>query len=311
MIILQQPGWNIFELCNTMKGSVVPIMYPKIIFSGVFGIISVILFEYGYWQESYEFNFTPFTAFGVALSIFLSFRNNACYDRWWEARKLWGRQIIAVRNLGRLLVLTMDKLEMKDIYIRKMMNYACAQSHALRSQLRGSVDFSDRDRYLDDCDINLLVTMKIPNSAEYILVLSEKYLCMIHDSYPLDSIILMGLHDHLNALNDIQASCERIANAPIPFPYTLLIHRTVWMFVFLSAFALVPTCNRFTPLITAILGYVFFGLHEVGIQIENPFQYSPHGLALNAMCRTIEISAAMILRDECPPLYPMDDVTLM
>ena len=292
-----------------MKGSIVPIMYPKIIVSGLFGIIAILLNMNGVSLGNMRFNFTPFTAFGVGLSIFLSFRNNACYDRWWEGRKLFGMQIIAVRNLGRILEVSLPKSDANLIHMRKMMHYASAHSHALRIQLRKSKDFADRDKFLDEADISQCKS--VPNSAEMVLILAERTLAKIQEENKLDAIVLMAIHEHINALCAVQAACERIASTTIPFPYTLLINRTVWLFVILSAFALVDTCNNFTPIITALLGYVFFGLHEVGVQIEDPFSMSPHALALNAICRTIDITTAVTLGDSPPPPFPADGIVLM
>ena len=309
MIIKAQPDWGIVDLFISMKGSIVPIIYPKIIISGLFGIVAVVLNICGYSLGTMSFNFTPFTAFGVGLSIFLGFRNNACYDRWWEGRKLFGMQIIAVRNLGRILEVSLPKTDINMIYMRKIMHYASAHSHALRQQLRRSKDFTDRDKFLDETDLSLMKSS--PNSAELVLILAVRTLSKINEENKLDSIVLMAIHEHINALCVVQAACERIASTTIPFPYTLLINRTVWIFVLLSAFALVDTCHNFTPIITAMLGYVFFGLHEVGVQIEDPFSMSPHALALNAICRVIDITTAVTLNDAPPPPYAADGIVLM
>lgn len=55
----------------------------------------------------------PFQIAGVALSIFLGFRNNSAYDRWWEARKLWGGIVNHSRTLGRQ-VLTLFQAQDRD-----------------------------------------------------------------------------------------------------------------------------------------------------------------------------------------------------
>ncbi len=42
----------------------------------------------------------PMAVMGGALGIFVSFRTNSSYDRWWEGRKLWERMINSSRHLA-------------------------------------------------------------------------------------------------------------------------------------------------------------------------------------------------------------------
>mgnify|MGYP003386667624 CR=1 FL=1 len=128
---------------------------------------------------------------------------------------------------------------------------------------------------------------------------------------PLDPIIMMQIHTHISEMGTVQGACERISGAYIPLPYTLLIHRTVWLFLLTSSFALVEECQYFTPFVTAIIAYVFFGLHEVGLQLEDPFTMSPYALSLSAMCRTNDISVAMALGEDAPPPLKPNGVVLM
>jgi len=95
-----------------MRGSVVPAITPHIIMAFLIGVIAVLCFELNLFGDSSDQVFTismgPFTAIGVAISLFLGFHNNASYSRWWEARILWGTQVIVVRNLARFLIGIMD-----------------------------------------------------------------------------------------------------------------------------------------------------------------------------------------------------------
>ena len=74
----------------------------------------------------------PFTLVGLSLSIFMSFRNNACYDRWWEGRKLWGQLIIDIRSLSRETAAVCP-----DAAREKILRGLCGFAHALAARLRG------------------------------------------------------------------------------------------------------------------------------------------------------------------------------
>jgi putative membrane protein len=102
-------------------------------------------------------------------------------------------------------------------------------------------------------------------------------------------------------------ACERIKNTPIPFSYTLLLHRTAYLYCFLLPFGLVDTIGYLTPFVVAIVAYTFFGLDALGDEIEEPFGLAHNDLPLDAICRTIEIDLRESLGDADipPPLQPV------
>ena len=104
------------------------------------------------------------------------------------------------------------------------------------------------------------------------------------------------------------ASCERIRNTPVPFSYTLLLHRTAYLYCFLLPFGLVDTTGFMTPFVVAIVAYTFFGLDALGDEIEEPFGLESNDLPLDTLCRAIEINLRESLgeTDLPPPLLPVD-----
>jgi putative membrane protein len=112
----------------------------------------------------------------------------------------------------------------------------------------------------------------------------------------------------LGALGAVQAGCERIASTPIPFAYTLLLHRTAYLYCLLLPFGLVDLIGVMTPVVVAIVSYTFFGLDALGDEIEQPFGMRAHHLPLDALCRIVEIdlleaAGARMLPE---PLQPID-----
>jgi putative membrane protein len=106
----------------------------------------------------------------------------------------------------------------------------------------------------------------------------------------------------LSGLAAVASGCERIKTTPIPFVYTLLLHRTAYLYCFLLPFGLIDTIGVMTPLVVAIVAYTFFGLDAVGDEIEEPFGLGDHHLALDALCRTVEISLLEALGEsDLPP----------
>ncbi len=99
MIIRPHIHW--FRMLLAWRGSVLPQLLPRL--SLIFCISIVALAAHDHLLPvSLNFNTTaPFSLIGIALAVFLGFRNNASYDRWWEARKLWGQLLNESRSLTR------------------------------------------------------------------------------------------------------------------------------------------------------------------------------------------------------------------
>jgi putative membrane protein len=118
------------------------------------------------------------------------------------------------------------------------------------------------------------------------------------------------LETRLVSLSQVQASCERIKSTPLPFPYTLLLHRTIYLFCILLPFAMAEPLGWLTPIFTAIVSYTFFGLDEIGDDLEDPFGFDENDLPCNAILRTIEREVLAALgQTELPPvLEPLEYV---
>ncbi len=117
----------------------------------------------------------------------------------------------------------------------------------------------------------------------------------------IDGCLAANLDATLSAITAAGAACERIRNTPIPFSYTLLLHRTAYIYCFLLPFGLVDSIGFMTPFVVAIVAYTFFGLDALGDEIEEPFGLESNDLPLDAICRTIEIELRESLQDTIVP----------
>lgn len=282
----------------------------------------------------FQLSFVPFTALGIAISLFLGFHNNASYARWWEARTLWGAHIIAVRNIIRFLLGSMGHQEHDDVekergqeqgeegrskknqWREDIIRLCMAQTHAFRSQMRpycamdGLIQArQDRDRFLTDQEIHIISASRNPANA--ILHEAAKIVGRVYQEGLIDSHVMVQLSELIDRLCGIQTGCERIHNTSLPLAYSLLVHRTATIFVILAPFGMVDIMGWWTPVFTAVLAYTFFGLDELARQIQEPFSDEPQCLALSAMCRTVEIDVCEALGREVPAkLQPVESVLM-
>ncbi|WP_430391920.1 bestrophin family protein [Dyella sp. 20L07] len=303
-----QPSYRpLHVMLFSLRGSIVPAIWKRVVGMMVLAVL-VVLVEQRLPRTGIELGAGPLTLMGLTLAIFLGFRNNVAYERWWEARTLWGELLIVVRNLARQTLSMPDDLprEEQRRYVHRLIAYA----HALRHLLRGSPAQEDLARWLPAAEVEAILKTRNPPSA---------LLGMIGNSYAqlrregrLDSILLANIDAQLTRMSYVLGGCERIQGTPIPFAYILLLHRTVYIYCLLLPFCLVGSVGWVTPLVVGVLSYTFFGLDALGDQIENPFDRLPNDLALDAMCRNIEISLGELMGDtELPePLQPVDGVLL-
>ena len=124
----------------------------------------------------------------------------------------------------------------------------------------------------------------------------------------IDPCLAVSVDRTLSGMTEVAASCERIRNTPIPFSYSLLLHRTAHMYCFLLPFGLVDMTRFMTPFVVAIVAYTFYGLDALGDELEEPFGLESNDLPLDGICRGIEISVSQALGDRPlpEPLAPVD-----
>lgn len=262
---------------------------------------------------------TPFTLVGLALSIFLGFRNNTSYDRFWEGRKLWGALVNTTRTLARQSTTLIGPApgatapadddavtSRRSELVYAVIGYA----HALRLHLREIDDIEPLRPFLDPA---LLDSLGAEQNRPFAILrhLGQRVRAawtdgLVHPMHvpPLDAALV--------ALSDIQGACERIKSTPIPFSYTVLIHRIVAVYCLAMPFGLVDTIGAWTPLVVVFVAYTFLSLDALGDEIEDPFGTDPSDLPLDALCRTIEVNLRQALGEiDVPPmLVPVDDLLL-
>jgi ion channel-forming bestrophin family protein len=306
-MVIHPPQRTLRLMLFTLRGSIVPAIWKRVVGMMVLAVL-VVLLEHRLPHTGVELGAVPLTLMGLTLAIFLGFRNSVAYARWWEARTLWGELLVVLRNLARQTCSLPDGMPCEEQ--RQHVHRLIAYAHALRHQLRGSTPGPDLARWLSPAEAAALAQSRNPPNALLGLI-GESYAQLRRDGQ-LDSILLASIDAQITRMSYVLAGCERIQGTPIPFAYILMLHRTVYMYCLLLPFCLVGSVGWVTPLMVGVLSYTFFGLDALGDQIENPFDRLPNDLALDAMCRTIEISLGELLgeHDLPAPLQPVDGVLL-
>jgi ion channel-forming bestrophin family protein len=301
MIIRKKLHW--FKMLFIWHGSVLPQLIRRL---GLLLIISIIITYLREYVILYNLHLSPapFTLFGISIAIFLGFRNNASYDRFWEGRRLWGALTNTCRSLTRQALTLNDKpRDVKESTL--FINYLIAVAYTLKHQLRQTDPAADIDRLLPSA---LAIRVKAARYKPVRLVkeLSQSIQSAKHRG-TIDSIAQQSLDQNLNQLTDIIGGCERIAGTPLPYSYSVLLHRTVYVYCFLLPFGLVDSLGWFMPVFVTFIAYTYVALEAIADELENPFGLAPNDLALDAICRNIENT---LLELDDRPLQPVPDPQL-
>jgi putative membrane protein len=249
----------------------------------------------------------PYALMGVALSIFFSFRNNACYQRWWEGRRQWGHLVLKARDFSRQTLVLEDSAPAER---RRLLMLTIAFCHALVPHLRPGATHSKRDQALTAAD--LASVQGTHNPPDAIARLIGRELAQLRARGVVSDIAFQILDRTVSEFAEVQGACERIRNTPLPYSYHLLLQRTAYLFCFALPFSFVETLGWVTVPVTVVIAYTFFGLDVLADDLEQPFGDRPNNLPIAALAEVIEIDLRAALGEtELPPLpKPVDYILL-
>jgi ion channel-forming bestrophin family protein len=284
--MLVKPKRDFPALLFKVRGTALAQIWPLLVIAGLVSWGLTWLYQ-RYSLQWLELTITPFQLVGIALSIFLGFRNSSCYERWWEGRKLWGRLVNTSRSYSRqvLTLVRGDGPEVAELQ-RELVDRMVAYVHALRLHLREQDSWDEVTPFLPEGERDALREQR--NEPYWILHRMGEQHRTAMDRGWIDRFHLPVLEASLTDLMDIQGGCERIKNTPVPLSYTELTHRIVAIYVLFLPFGVINTAGPLTPIVVIMVAFCFLGLDAVGSQIENPFEEDANDLPLAQLSRMIE-----------------------
>lgn len=280
MIIRPEQHW--FLRLFDWHGSVLSKIVFRLLLNLLMSIIAIISYQW-YEQLGIHLTVAPFSLLGIAIAIFLGFRNSAGYNRFVEARNLWGTVLIAQRTLVRQLK---NILPMESVSHQRLVSYLVAFSWSLKHQLRKTDPSADLARLLPPSDVADILASSMPTNR--ILLLAGDELGLLRAEGKLSDITFSLMDNKLDELGHALGGCERLASTPVPFAYTLILQRTVYLFCTLLPFALVGDLHYMTPFVSVFISYTFLSWDSLAEELEDPFGTAANDLPLYAMCNTIE-----------------------
>lgn len=262
----------------------------KNIYQIIFFILWGLIVYFTYHRLELEDIGVPISAMsimGIALAFFLAFRNNSAYDRWWEARKIWG----GIVNVSRTFTgYTSNFLPMsKSAAIKIIVHRHLAWINALRIQLREQDNWEDVLKYIDQNDKQ--VFDKARNKATQLINIQIKRITELKRENILDSFEHQMLMDCLREMYDLQGKAERIKKTIFPYYYEYFTRFLLWVFIIFLPLSLVPISGWQSLPISVLTSFIFYILERTGTVTETPLDWNSSGTPMTALCRVIEIDA--------------------
>lgn len=240
---------------------------------------------------------------GTAISVLLSFKLNQSYDRWWEARQIWG----SIVNDSRTLVIQ-TKAFVKDEnneLIKKIGRAQIAWCYALSRSLRGLDPLENMNKFLSPEEIEELRSHN--NTPLGIIHFQSTHLKKLLNKGELDVFERLQLDDTLTRLCESQGKCERIKTTVFPATYRKYLHIMIYLFVCTLSVSLDNINALFEMPLLISISSLFFLLEKSATHMQDPFENRPTDTAMTAITRTIEINILQLLKEkEIPkPIEPV------
>lgn len=276
----EYPGF--LQNALALKGSVTPKVFRKVLFMiGYSALISGL----NKLMPSISLPIGPFEYAGFMMGLILVFRVNAGYDRWWEARKIWGNVVNQSRNLA-IIISNYTNNPPTDWSI-KLTNYIAALPYLMKNNLRDDASIEEIKHLVDPSVMRILEQSKHKPNALSSIIAHE--LNQVRLSNQLDSFSFLEAEEKRALILDSQGACERILKTPMPFVMAVKSRRFIFSFLLALPFALVSISPLISPVITGLVAYALFSLDQIGLELQNPFsEYRLSHLPLNDICETIE-----------------------
>lgn len=222
------------------------------------------------YLKLHESDFQPTIAMhsllGIVLGLFLVFRTNTAYDRWWEGRKLWGSLVNNSRNFALKLnaYLSLENHEDRDWFAKMIPNFV----YVMKESLRNGVQFNELQALTEDFSEDLKKYKHKPNRISSLLYSKVNSLYK-EGKFTGDQLI--NLDKELKEFIDIVGACERIKNTPIPYSYMMYVKKFIFIYIITLPFGFVTQSGYMTIVIVVVITFVLMSVELIAEEIEDPF----------------------------------------
>ena len=263
-----------------------PLLFFFILSSG--GISYLVIEHYPQWALPGLSGFH--SILGVILGLFIVFRTNSAYEKWWEGRKIWGSLVNDSRSFAAKIsvFISGERKEDRLFFTHMIPNFV----YAMKNHLRGKPIFSETNFTDEKQGQAFKKSIHRPNYIGFLMysrvqsLYKEKHISG-EQLFILDKE-LKGFYDHVGA-------CERIKNTPIPYSYSVFIKKCIFIYGLTIPFAFIHVVGYWNILIVLIAMYFLISIEVIAEEIEEPFGLDINDLPLERLSLTIKTNVEEII----------------
>ncbi len=230
------------------------------------------------------------TFFGSAIAFLLTFKLNQSYDRWWEARKIWG----SIVNDSRSLVMQIKNFTPENASICKQIAYRqMGWNYSLAKHLRKQNSLEGLSNYISEEEF-----MQIKKHDNIPVALLEKHvqdISELHQRGSINNYQQIQLDSTIVRLTESMGRAERIKNTVFPKAYNITLHVFIYIFLISLSFALTELHSLVEIPLLVFISVPFFLLEKVALGVQNPFENKPADTPMTAISEAIEINLKQLL----------------
>jgi len=278
-------------------------LLKEVIFLTLYSGIIFILYEY-FEHRHITISFSVSAIMGTAIAILLGFRTSAAYDRWWEARKVWGSIINDSRTLIRQAIGFISPSVTKSDSVKKLAKYQISWCYALTSSLRKLPLAQEVRNNLSEDDMKYVTNqLNVPNA---ILKLMEEELATLYKNKQIDSFHFGMMDQSLKSLCDHMGKCERIKNTIFPVHYRFFIRLSIIIFALLLPLELVEFLGVLIIPVTFSIILFISVIESIADYLQDPFENRPADISMTTISRMVEINLMQMagIENVPQPLLP-------
>jgi ion channel-forming bestrophin family protein len=235
---------------------------------------------------------------GTVISLLLAFRSNQAYDRWWEARTIWGAIVNDSRSLGRQVMAYIDNSfdpdgsrQFQERFLKRQM----AWNFALSQRLRGTKATAGLERLLSKRELTAVA--RYDNAPAALLELHARDLVYALEQGWLNQYQQVEIDRTLTRLCDAMGKCERIKNTVFPATYSLYIHLAMNFFILMLPFALIDFFGFIEVPLVIVIAALFMLIEKMAIHLQDPFENKPTDTPMTTISSNIERDLRQMLND--------------
>ncbi len=270
----------------------------ELLFVALYTIVIAILYE-NYHVTRISIPIAVPAIIGTVLSLLLGFRSNQAYDRWWEARHIWGAIVNDSRNLARQVLCFTEVIfegdevqQFRDRVLRRQI----AWTHSLGQFLRGQNATRGIDRFVSRQELDFIRHYDHVPSA--LLELHARDLKLALDKGWINRFQQVEIDRTISRLCESMGKCERIKNTVFPVTYSMYIHFSMLLFISLLPFAVIQYFGMFEVPVVVAIATCFLLIESMAIHLQDPFENKPTDTPMTTIARSIERNLSQMIRDQ-------------